>query len=190
MAPGAERILLYVGRLAPEKRLDVLMEAFPRVREAVGPGVALVLVGDGPWMDRLRQKAGEGIHFLGYRRGVPLAEAYAAGDIFAFPSDTETFGNVVTEALASGLPVVAPEKGGVVDSVIPGRTGILVHPRDPAAMADGLIRLLTDEPLRARLAAGARAFAESRSWASILDDLLADYEDALEGRHLPAHRSP
>lgn len=182
VAPGAEKILVYTGRLAPEKRLDVLMEAFPLVRRALGSGVALVLVGDGPWMGRLREQAGEGVHFLGYRRGVALAEAYAAGDVFAFPSDTETFGNVVTEALASGLPVVAPARGGVVDSVIPDRTGILVPPRDSQAFADALVRLLTDDPLRTRLAAGARAFAEARSWASILDGLLEDYRDALEGR--------
>ena len=181
IAPGARKILVYTGRLAPEKRLDVLMEAYPRVREALGPEVALVLVGDGPWMARLREQAGEGVHFLGYRRGLALAEAYAAGDVFAFPSDTETFGNVVTEALASGLPVVAPAKGGVVDSVIPDQTGILVPPRDPDTFADALIRLLADDSLRARLAAGARTFAEARSWASILDGLLTDYRDALGG---------
>lgn len=184
VAPGAEKILVYTGRLAPEKRLDVLMEAFPLVRKALGPEVALVLVGDGPWMGRLREQAAEGVHFLGYRRGVHLAEAYAAGDVFAFPSDTETFGNVVTEALASGLPVVAPARGGVTDSVIPGKTGILVPPRDPESFAQALIRILSDDPLRKELAAGARAFAETRSWASILDCLLRDYQDALEGRHL------
>jgi glycosyltransferase involved in cell wall biosynthesis len=179
IAPGAEKILVYTGRLAPEKRLDILMEAFPMVRETLGPKVALVLVGDGPWMGRLREARVEGVHFLGYRTGVPLAEAYAAGDVFAFPSDTETFGNVVTEALASGLPVVAPAKGGVVDSVISGKTGILVPPRDPKAFADGLLRLLTDEGLRQKLAAGARAFTEDRNWAVILDQLFADYEEAL-----------
>lgn len=189
MAPGAKKILLYTGRLAPEKRLDVLMEAFHLVRKALGPEVALVLVGDGPWMGRLREQAGEGVHFLGYRRGVPLAEAYAAGDVFAFPSDTETFGNVVTEALASGLPVVAPAKGGVTDSVIPGRTGILVPPGDPVAFAEALIRILSNDPLRMELAAGARAFAETRGWASILDGLLRDYQDALEGRHLLPSRA-
>jgi glycosyltransferase involved in cell wall biosynthesis len=141
-------------------------------------------------MDCLKHRAGEGVYFLGYRQGVPLAEAYAAGDIFAFPSDTETFGNVVTEAMASGLPVVAPAKGGVMDSVLPGRTGILVPPRDPEAFAAALIQLLSDEPLRARLADGARAFAETRSWASILDGLFADYEDALAGRHLPGPPIP
>ncbi len=187
MAPGAEFILLYVGRLAPEKRLDVLMEAFDLVREVMGNRVALALVGDGPWMNRLKAQARAGVHFLGYRTGVPLAEAYAAGDVFAFPSDTETFGNVVTEALASGVPAVAPRKGGVVDSVIPDRTGFLVPPRDPRAFADALIRILYDDNLRRRLAAGARAFAEERSWSTILDGLLDDYMEALESRPAPGN---
>ncbi len=179
MAPEAERILLYAGRLAPEKRLDVLMNAFPAVREALGPGVHLVLVGDGPWMEQLQAKQMEGVHFLGYRTGQALSDAYASADLFVFPSDTETFGNVVTEALASGLPVVAPEKGGVVDSVIPGRTGELVPPRDPAAFAEAVIRILSDEAYRLALAREARAFAEARTWPSILDRLLEDYREAV-----------
>lgn len=181
MAPGAEVVLLYVGRLAPEKRLGILMKAFRRVREVLGPRVALVLVGDGPWKDHLRQMAPEGVHFTGYRTGEALSRAYAAGDIFAFPSDTETFGNVVTEALASGLPVVAPRKGGVVDSVIPGETGILVPPGDPRSFGDALFRLATRDREREELARGARAFALRRSWAGILDGLLEDYRDALVG---------
>jgi glycosyltransferase involved in cell wall biosynthesis len=180
MAPGAERILLYVGRLAPEKRVDVLLEAFPRIREVMGPGVALVLVGDGPWMDHLKERATEGVHFLGYRTGIPLAEAYACGDLFAFPSDTETFGNVVTEALASGLPTVAPAKGGVLDSVIPGSTGSLFEPGNPAAMAEEVISILSNEPLLQALSRGARDHALARSWSSILDQLLDDYEEALQ----------
>jgi glycosyltransferase involved in cell wall biosynthesis len=180
VAPGAENIIVYVGRLAPEKRLDVLLEAYPKVREVMGPETVLILVGDGPWMGRLKEKAMEGVLLLGYRTGIPLAEAYALGDIFAFPSDTETFGNVVTEALASGLPVVAPAKGGVVDSVIPGETGILVPPRDPQALADALIKVLSNEETRQTLARGARAHALTRRWAAVLDGLFDDYREALE----------
>jgi glycosyltransferase involved in cell wall biosynthesis len=125
------------------------------------------------------------VFFTGYRTGVALAEAYAAGDVFAFPSDTETFGNVVTEALASGLPVVAPNKGGVTDSVIPGRTGILVRPRDPVDLAEALISLLQDDGRRQALARGARDFTLQRSWESVLDGLLQDYEEAVNGAPSP-----
>lgn len=180
MAPGADKILLYVGRLAPEKRVDLLLEAFPRVRAAMGDRVALVMVGDGPWMDQLRERAPRGVHFLGYRTGRPLAEAYACGDLFAFPSDTETFGNVVTEALASGLPVVAPAKGGVLDSVIPGRTGLLFPPGDPAAMARAILSILESEERMGELARGARQHALARTWPAILDRLLEDYRGVLE----------
>lgn len=179
IAPGAHRILVYTGRLAPEKRLDVLMDAFPQVREAMGENVALVLVGDGPWMGQLREREVEGVHFLGYRRGRALSEVYAAGDLFVFPSDTETFGNVVTEALASGLPVVAPAKGGVMDSVLPGETGELVAPGDPGAFARAVIRILSDEEYRQALSQKARAFAQRRSWATIMDGLVDDYGEAL-----------
>lgn len=188
MAPGAEKILLYAGRLAPEKRLDVLMEAFPAVRQALGDGVHLVLVGDGPWREPLQERRMEGVHFLGYQTGRALSEAYASADLFVFPSDTETFGNVVMEALASGLPVVAPGKGGVVDSVVPGQNGELVTPQDPAAFADAVIRILSAEGYRATLARESRAFAETRTWASILDRLLGDYREAVHSGRSRAHR--
>jgi glycosyltransferase involved in cell wall biosynthesis len=178
IAPGAERILVYVGRLAAEKRVEVVLDAFPMIREATGPGTALVFVGDGPAGDRLRARAGDGVHFTGYLRGVPLAEAYAAGDVFVFASDTETFGNVVLEGIASGLPAVVVDRGGVTESAIPGRTGIRVRPNDPAEFARGCIELLADDALRERLARGAREEALSRSWDSVLDGLLEGYQAA------------
>lgn len=179
LAPGARRILVYVGRLAPEKRVDVVLDAFPQVREETGPGTALVFVGDGPAGPRLRARAPEGVHFAGFLRGVALAEAYAAGDLFVFPSDTETFGNVCLEALASGLPAVVADRGGVRETVIPGRTGVRVPPGDVGAFAEACIRLLADDDERQRLARGARAEATSRSWSAILDGLLREYAAAL-----------
>jgi glycosyltransferase involved in cell wall biosynthesis len=179
IAPGAERILIYVGRLAPEKRVDVVMDAFPRIRDLAGPGTALVFVGDGPAAARLRARAPEGVHFTGFLRGTELADAYAAGDVFVCASDTETFGNVCLEALASGLPAVVADKGGVRESVIPGRTGIRVPPGNPAAFAEACVKLLNDDEERQRLSRGARAEALSRSWEAILDALLDGYRDAL-----------
>lgn len=178
MAPGAQRILVCVGRLAAEKRVEVVLDAFPRIREATGPGTALVFVGDGPAGPRLRKRAGEGVHFTGFLRGVELAEAYAAADLFVFASDTETFGNVVLEAIASGLPVVVADRGGVRESAIPGRTGVRVAPNDAAAFARACIDLLRDPQRRRALARGAREVARSRSWDAILDGLLREYEAA------------
>jgi glycosyltransferase involved in cell wall biosynthesis len=99
LAPGADELLVYVGRLAAEKRVEVVMEAYRKVRAALGAKVAMVFVGDGPAVARLRAGAPEGVTFTGFLRGVPPAEAYAAADLFVFASDTETFGNVCLAAL-------------------------------------------------------------------------------------------
>ena len=180
VAPGADKVLVYVGRLAGEKRVDVVLDAFSLVRERMGPKTALVFVGDGPAAQGLKARAPEGVHFTGFLRGVQLAEAYAAADLFVFASETETFGNVCLEALASGLPAVVADKGGVKETVIPGRTGLRARPGDPAAFAEACIRLLGDDEERRRLAEGARAEAVARSWAAILDGLLSDYKEALD----------
>jgi glycosyltransferase involved in cell wall biosynthesis len=143
--------------------------------------VALVLVGDGPQRETLEGRAPPGVYFTGYLTGTDLSEAYASGDVFAFPSDTETFGNVVMEALASGLPVVAPDKGGVTDSVLPGQNGFLFEPGNPRDLAGSLMALLQDEGLRVSLSQRAREFALERSWSSVLDRLFRDYSEALAG---------
>ena len=178
LAPGAEHVLVHVGRLAAEKRVRVVLDAFRRVRAELGDRVALVFVGDGPEGARLRSEAGEGVHFTGFLHGVELAEAYAAGDLFVFASDTETFGNVCLEALASGLPAVVADRGGVRETVVPGRTGLRVRPGDPDGFAEGCLRLLRCEEERRRLAEGARAEATSRSWAAILDGVLDAWAEA------------
>lgn len=188
LAPDAKTILLYVGRLAPEKRCEVAIEAFRLIRDEF-PGTVLVMVGDGPGRAALEATASPGVRFAGYRTGVSLAEAYAAGDVFVFPSDTETFGNVVNEALASGLPVVAADRGGVRDTVIPGETGIRCVPRDPESFAEGIRALLSDRSLRERLAAGARRAALARSWDRIFDVLFDGYGDAVGGGVAAVRRS-
>lgn len=191
LAPGADRILIYVGRLAAEKRVELLLDAFPLIRQLAGEGTALVLVGDGPLAARLRARAPAGVHFTGFLRGVQLAEAYAAADLFVFPSDTETFGNVCLEALASGLPAVVPDRGGVRETVLPGRTGVRIPPGDAQALAEACARLLQDQGERGRLAEGARAEAVSRHWPSILDGVLDGYFEALAAAgRLPGAGAP
>jgi glycosyltransferase involved in cell wall biosynthesis len=180
LAPGAEHVLVHVGRLAAEKRVDVVLDAFHLIREVMRERVALVFVGDGPEGRRLRSRAGPGVHFTGFLHGVELAEAYASGDLFVFASETETFGNVCLEALASGLPAVVADRGGVRETVVPGHTGVRVPPADPGAFADACLRLLRCENERRALALGARAEASSRSWDAILDGVLDVWEGALE----------
>lgn len=185
IAPGAEVILLYVGRVAPEKKVGLLLDAFPEIRRRASKPVALVLVGDGPALEHLRGRGVDGVHFTGYRRGEELGAHYASADLFVFPSDTETFGQVVTEALSSGIPAVAPARGGVTDTVIPGETGWLFEPGDLTDLVDRTLELVEDDDARAEMGAKARRAAEERSWGAIFRRLFADYADVVCGAATP-----
>jgi glycosyltransferase involved in cell wall biosynthesis len=184
MAPGAEVILLYVGRLAPEKRIPVLLEAFDNIRRSTSVQVALVLVGGGPMAETLATAGHKGdlppgVHLAGYLEGEALAQAYASADIFAFPSDTETFGNVVLEAMASGLPVVAARKGGVLDSVQDGVTGKLTIPGSAPSFAEALLGLVEDPSLRRAMGVAGRQEACRRGWPEILAGVEDVYAQAM-----------
>ncbi len=173
-------IALYVGRLSHEKNLCTLAQAW---RERSRKDAHLVLVGDGPArVDLERLLAGQPVTFTGYLRGEELARAYASADLFAFPSLTETFGQVVQEAMASGLPVLGFDADGVRDLVRPAETGFLAPLGDEAAFTRLLNELLDAPGERMQLGAQARALAESRTWESIMDGLLAQYAEAKEGR--------
>ncbi len=164
-------LLLFAGRLAPEKRIDWLrpvLDALPTARLAV--------IGDGPSRPHLERLFGDGrTVFTGYLRGDDLARAYAAADAFIFPGANETFGNVVLEAMASGLPVVAARSGGVLDFVIDGASGLLFDPEDQSSLVEAARALVTKADLARQLAAHARAVAENRRWEVVLDGLLDDY---------------
>jgi glycosyltransferase involved in cell wall biosynthesis len=176
---GANKIALYVGRLSYEKNLDVLTDAFKALDE---PDARLVLVGDGPARESLEHSlAGHAVTFMGYLTGEALATAYASADVFAFPSLTETFGQVAQEAMASGLPVVGFEAEGVRDLVTSGETGLLARDQSPRAFAEALRTALDSERLRATLGSKARVVAATRSWERVLDGLIAVYEEAIAG---------
>jgi glycosyltransferase involved in cell wall biosynthesis len=171
--PG-ERVLLSVGRLAPEKRLDLLADVLPSL-----PNTRLVLVGDGPARPALEQRLGTNAHFTGYLRGAELATAYASSDLFVFPSDTETFGQVIQEAMASGLPVVAARAGGAIDMVRDGTTGALFTPGSAAELRAQTLRLVYAPEQCAALGAAGRAAAERRSWERVMAELLGHYQITL-----------
>jgi glycosyltransferase involved in cell wall biosynthesis len=171
-------LLLYVGRLSAEKRVDwlrPLLDKFPQAQ--------LAIVGDGT--ARTEQEAlfaGTGTVFTGYLGGHDLAQAYAAADIFAFPSANETLGNVVLEAMASGLAVVAAASGGPLDIVHHNRNGLLFQPHSPADFAAKVGTLLQDLTLRNQLSQRARHDAEQRDWATVLDGLLENYAEVMVRR--------
>lgn len=171
--------LLYVGRLTPEKDLPILFDAFRRIRETRPElAVHLVLAGDGAYSPKMRVQAPAGVTFAGYVEGERLRATYASADVFVFPSRTETLGNVVLEALSSGLPVVAVAEGGVLENVQDGVNGLLCPPGDAAAFGRRIAEIVEQPALRQRLARNARAWAEQRTWERAFEPLLRAYEEA------------
>src|SRR5262249_57356689 len=138
----------------------VLLDAFALVtRER--RDVRLVVAGDGPARRELEHTAPAGTRFVGELTGDALGELYASADVFCFPSTTDTFGQVLLEAGASGLPVVAADAGGAGELVVPNVTGLLVAPEQSQALADALLLLAADPELRARLGRGGHEAAQA-----------------------------
>ena len=168
---GDAPLMLYVGRLSAEKNLAALVA----VARAL-PQYTLAIVGDGPSRAELTaDTAGLNVRFMGALRGQELAAAYASADLFLFPSQTETFGQVVREAMASSLPTVGVRAGGVQDLITAGRTGLLGPPDDPAAFVEAARALAADPVLRYAMGAAARREAEGHTWRSIFDRLMGWY---------------
>lgn len=159
--------VLYVGRLAAEKNLRLVVEAYAAIR-AQRPDARLVFVGDGPLAARLRQQCPDAI-FCGSRRGEDLATHYASGDLFLFPSLTETFGNVTTEALASGLGVVAYAHAAAAELIASDDNGIAVAAGDEAAYIEAATRLAMHPQELARMRARAAASMQHLAWHNIVD---------------------
>lgn len=172
LAPNGEMLAGYVGRLAPEKRVDLL------ARVATLPGVRLVVVGSGPAEAAARRAMPEAV-FLGQRQGEELARIYASLDVFVHSGPHETFGQTLQEAAASGLPVVAPAAGGPIDLVGDGVTGFLAPPCDPAALAGAVAKLAGDPGLRAAQGRAARQRVLGRTWTALGDELIGHYEAVL-----------
>jgi glycosyltransferase involved in cell wall biosynthesis len=172
-------LVTYVGRIAREKDLDLLLAAWELLSPRRG-NAQLVLVGSGPMTETIRRRAIPGVHVTGLVHGRELSEAYASADLFVFPSATETFGNSLLEAMASGLPSLAVDAGGVVEFAQQGRNAWLVEPRSVAALWQGFERLLCDGELRRRLREGAVRTAAERRWDVIDDRLIEEYRAALE----------
>jgi len=173
-----EPILLFVGRLVKEKDIDDLIEAC-RILQEMGNRFRMVLVGDGPMRQEISLRLPQA-HLLGFLSGRELAEWYASADLFLFPSTTETFGNVILEAFASGLPAIGVAKGGVADLITPGVNGILAPPHSPPELAAKIQVLLNDVSYRTMLAERARQTATQYSWREINLKLVQNYQQVLD----------
>jgi glycosyltransferase involved in cell wall biosynthesis/predicted metal-dependent phosphoesterase TrpH len=170
--------ILYVGRLSHEKRIGVLLDAFARVSRA-RPEARLVVVGEGPARREFERTAPAGTVFPGEVRGLELAAYYASADVFCFPSTTDTFGQVLLEAGASGLPVVAAAAGGAQELVQHGQTGLLVQPEEPGLLAAALLELAESPARRQALGAAGLAAARARTWEAAIAELVATYRRVL-----------
>ena len=156
--------LLYVGRVSREKDLDVLADAYRRLRDE-GLPVQLFVVGHGPYSEAFAESLPEAF-FTGYLRGKELATAYASADIFVFPSTTDTFGNVIIEAQASGVPVVVSDSGGPKELVQDNENGLITKSHDVDDFTSAIRKLVTDPALRERMGNCARKSVIARSWPS------------------------
>jgi glycosyltransferase involved in cell wall biosynthesis/predicted metal-dependent phosphoesterase TrpH len=183
--PGEVKIL-YAGRLTREKGVDLLAESFERAH-AVDPRLHLLLAGGGPEEAELRARLGDRATFLGWLDGEQLPRAYASADAFLFASTTDTYGQVILEAAASGLPVVAVAEGGPAALIENRHTGLLCRP-DPDHLAGALLQLASSRALRDRLGAAAALHARNRSWERSLEQLAAGYHRALAGAAAPVEQ--
>ncbi|PYJ76619.1 MAG: histidinol-phosphatase [Verrucomicrobia bacterium] len=161
-AQNGEVRLLYVGRVSREKDLDLLATAYRRLREE-GLPIQLFVVGHGPYSEEFSRSLPEAF-FTGYLTGKDLAAAYASADIFVFPSTTDTFGNVIIEAQASGVPVVVSDSGGPKELVTENETGLITKSHDVDDFVRAIRTLVVDRSLRERMGSRARKSVIDRTW--------------------------
>jgi glycosyltransferase involved in cell wall biosynthesis len=198
-------VVAYVGRLAAEKGLDVALGAMrelaPRAasrtdQQSSGrpmsrarPRIVFAVAGDGPYAAHCRQAAPPppAVHFVGRLEGQALSEFYASADLFIFPSATDTFGNVLLEAMASGLAVIGADVGPTRELLAAGG-GITVPPGDAHALAVAIDGLAADPMRRAAIARDGAVYAATCSWDRIFDELVAEYRDVIAGQSPIANR--
>jgi phosphatidylinositol alpha 1,6-mannosyltransferase len=168
-------LVLYVGRIAKEKGLPLLLHAMQNLAgESPSTQVAFVIVGDGPYEAEMRAAAPGSVHFTGRLSGVPLSTAYASADAFVFPSITDTFGNVLLEAMASGLVVLAADAGNTREIV--GETrGVMIPPDDSAALTTAVRQLATSPERAHAMRTTAATWARARTWDAVWNQLFAEY---------------
>ncbi|MFW3171287.1 glycosyltransferase family 4 protein [Geodermatophilus sp. CPCC 206100] len=181
-SPDGQTVIGYVGRLAHEKELGLLAA----VQDL--PGVRLVVVGDGPQRRALERRLDRAL-FTGLLTGDRLAAAFASLDVFVHTGSHETFCQAAQEALASGVPVVAPAAGGLLDLVQPGVNGLLFAPGSAAGLAD-CVRTLQDRPdLRRHMGEQARKSVMGRTWAAVGEELVQHYRDVVAGARTSPDRA-
>lgn len=177
--PG-DVVVLFVSRLAKEKNAGLVISAFRAIKLRL-PGAKLVFVGDGPMRKQLEESCPDAI-FAGVRKNEELAAHYASGDVFLFPSLTETFGNVVPEALASGLAVLSYGKAAAQELIVSGKNGVLVHPGDELEFVNAAVDLATNMHKQQEIRQAAAASVAHLGWEAIYSSFVETLSGVLE-RH-------
>ncbi len=181
---GSSPVIMHGGRLSYEKRIEGVIAAMPAVLEKV-PDAKLMIVGKGPSMKSLEAQVKnlgieKSIVFTGYVSDDDFPKMFAASDVVAINSPVETQSLIILEAMATGVPVVGADSAAIPDAVVSGENGFLFKPDDSKALAEYLIRILSDDALRAKLKEGALTTASEHSLEKSADKLLKVYEQALE----------
>jgi glycosyltransferase involved in cell wall biosynthesis len=177
-ASEQDRVALYVGRIAPEKNLALAIEAYRAMQKVTG-SVKFVIIGDGPLRANLQAKHPDLI-FCGVHTGEELAKRYASADIFLFPSETETFGNVTLEAMASGLAVVAFNYAAAQAHIVNGKNGVLVPKGNSRAFVEAVAGLADQTQRLAEIGRLARASAVALDWQRVVEKFAALLIGALD----------
>ena len=168
--------LMYVGRVSKEKNLELLVDVYKNLLKS-DHDVSLIVVGDGPYLEEMKVELQDApAVFTGYLEGNDLPVLYASCDLFVFPSTTDTFGNVVLEAQASGLPVLVTDLGGPHENILSGQTGLVAPGNDGPAFLENIRTLLADDGLRTEMKGQARQYMEERSFEGSFDQTWKIYE--------------
>ena len=177
VVPKQNKKVLFVSRLIKEKDMPSLVKIYKKLRK-VDQSISLIITGDGPKLNWLKQRMKHAV-FTGKQVGVDLAKIYASSDLFLFPSSSETFGNVVIEAMASGLPIVSANAGGPSELVRNKKNGYLVKSGKSKEFVKRIIQILSDPDLHARMSDASRKYIESRSLDSLHNQLWDIYENSV-----------
>ncbi|MFW6001278.1 MAG: glycosyltransferase family 4 protein [Halanaerobium sp.] len=172
--------MLYVGRAAKEKNIYLLLESLNILNKKYGDLLELIITGDGPELENLKKAAPENVVFTGFKNGLELSQIYASSDIFVFSSLTETYGNVIIEAMASGLPVVAVNSGGVKENLINNYNGLTCEKDNPVEFSRILEKLILNNKLRDILGHNARQYSLEKKWKKVFENLIKNYIKVLD----------
>lgn len=179
-------VFTYVGRVSPEKDLSVFIKTAKMLNQKYKNKIHFLIVGDGPCLKDLKDKAPDNMTFTGFMSGTDLSKIYASSDVFLFTSPTETLGFVILEAMASGLALIACNSGGVSDNLIDGFNGLACREKNEFDFYFAAEKLILDPDYRNVLSKNARNYALNKSWNKTFDNLLLSYTSVLnEKEKLP-----